>query len=144
MNNRFFEIGITYYDIDSESMSGKYKKFTTSIGCEASSYTEAEAIATKWGDENIEVDFEISPIKEMDIIGVISHKENLGLWYIVKGIWSEYDDRHRLKSYKVNYLIQEKNPEIASKKILDLLKENYSIVRVSDVKETKISVFVYK
>lgn len=66
--DKFFEITLTYYDIDENSTSMKIKKFTNVIACEAVNYTEAEALATKWGEENINVEFEISPIKELFLI----------------------------------------------------------------------------
>lgn len=46
---KFFEITLTYYDVDENSTSMKVKKFVNVIACEAINYTEAEALATKWG-----------------------------------------------------------------------------------------------
>ena len=54
------------------------KKCQNVIACSAINYTDAEAIATKWGNENIDVEFDISPIKEMNISGIHSGK---GLWF---------------------------------------------------------------
>ena len=53
---KFFEITLTYYDVDENSTSMKVKKFVNVIACEAINYTEAEALATKWGEENINVE----------------------------------------------------------------------------------------
>lgn len=82
---KFFEITLTYYDVDENSTSMKVKKFVNVIACEAINYTEAEALATKWGEENINVEFEISPIKELNIFRFIPNEDQEGSFYIVKG-----------------------------------------------------------
>lgn len=108
------------------------------IGCYAYNYTEAELIATQWGNENIDVDYKISPIKELDISNIIRSEDETGLWYIVKGIWID-NDSNKPKEYKVNYLVQDRNPSDAGKRALKILEGIFFVVRIADVKETKLS-----
>lgn len=138
MSKTFFEITLTYYDYDSESTSNRLKKFTEVIGCYAYNYTEAELIATQWGNENIDVNYKISPIKELDISNIIRSEDETGLWYIVKGIWID-NNSNKPKEYKVNYLVQDRNPSDAGKRALKILEGIFFVVRIADVKETKLS-----
>lgn len=140
--NKFFEITLTYYDVDENSTLMKLKKFVNVIACEAVNYTEAEALATKWGEENINVEFEISPIKELNIFRFIPNKDEEGSFYIVKGVWIEINEKGKEKVYNVNYLIQAKTTNEANKIALEEMDELYPTIRIADIKETRILYFV--
>lgn len=140
--DKFFEITLTYYDVDENSTSMKVKKFVNVIACKAINYTDAEALATKWGEENINVEFEISPIKELNIFRFIPNKDEEGSFYIVKGVWIEINEKGKEKVYNVNYLIQAKTTNEANKIALEEMDELYPTVRIADIKETKILYFV--
>lgn len=140
--DKFFEITLTYYDVDENSTSMKIKKFTNVIACEAVNYTEAEALATKWGEENINVDFEISPIKELNVFRFIPNEDKEGSYYVVKGVWIEINEKGKEKVYNVNYLIQARTTNEANKIALEEMDELYPTVRIADIKETKILYFV--
>lgn len=140
--DKFFEITLTYYDVDENSTSMKIKKFTNVIACEAVNYTEVEALATKWGEENINVEFEISPIKELNIFRFISNENKEGSFYIVKGVWIEVNEKGKEKVYNVNYLIQARTTNEANKIALEEMDELYPTVRIADIKETRILYFV--
>lgn len=139
---KFFEITLTYYDVDENSTLMKLKKFVNVIACEAVNYTEAEALATKWGEENINVEFEISPIKELNIFRFIPNKDEEGSFYIVKGVWIEINEKGKEKVYNVNYLIQAKTTNEANKIALEEMDELYPTIRIADIKETRILYFV--
>lgn len=139
---KFFEITLTYYDVDENSTSMKVKKFVNVIACEAINYTEAEALATKWGEENINVEFEISPIKELNIFRFIPNEDQEGSFYIVKGVWIEVNEKGREKVYNVNYLIQARTTNEANKIALEEMDELYPTIRIADIKETRILYFV--
>lgn len=140
--DKFFEITLTYYDVDENSTSMKIKKFINVIACEAVNYTEAEALATKWGEENINIDFEISPIKELNVFRFIPNEDKEGSYYVVKGVWIEINEKGKEKVYNINYLIQAKDTEEANRIASEELTENYCTARVVDIKETKILYFV--
>lgn len=140
--NKFFEITLTYYDVDENSTSMNLKKFVNVIACEAVNYTEAEVLATKWGEENINVEFEISPIKELNVFQFIPNKDEEGSFYIVKGVWIEINEKGKEKVYNVNYLIQAKTTNEANKIALEEMNELYPTVRIADIKETRILYFV--
>lgn len=140
--DKFFEITLTYYDVDENSTSMNLKKFVNVIACEAVNYTEAEALATKWGEENINVEFEISPIKELNVSQFIPNKDEEGSFYIVKGVWIEINEKGKEKVYNVNYLIQAKTTNEANKIALEEMDELYPTVRIADIKETRILYFV--
>lgn len=140
--DKFFEITLTYYDADENSTSMNLKKFVNVIACEAVNYTEAEALATKWGEENINVEFEISPIKELNVSQFIPNKDEEGSFYIVKGVWIEINEKGKEKVYNVNYLIQAKTTNEANKIALEEMDELYPTVRIADIKETRILYFV--
>lgn len=116
------------------------KKCQNVIACSAINYTDAEAIATKWGNENIDVEFDISPIKEMNISGIHSGK---GLWFLCKGLWFETDMRGKVKENKIQYLIQSESSTKASETMSKILNQDFfSETRVVDIKETKIEEFI--
>lgn len=140
--DKFFEITLTYYDVDENSTSMKVKKFINIIACKAINYTDAEALATKWGEENIDVEFEISPIKELNISQFIPNKDEEGSFYIVKGVWIEINEKGKEKAYNVNYLIQARTTNEANAIALEEMNELYPTVRIADIKETKILYFV--
>lgn len=140
--DKFFEITLTYYDVDENSTSMKVKKFVNVIACKAINYTDAEALATKWGEENIDVEFEISPIKELNISQFIPNKNEEGSFYIVKGVWIEINEKGKEKAYNVNYLIQARTTNEANAIALEEMDELYPTVRIADIKETKILYFV--
>lgn len=140
--DKFFEITLTYYDVDENSTSMKVKKFVNVIACKAINYTDAETLATKWGEENIDVEFEISPIKELNISQFIPNKDEEGSFYIVKGVWIEINEKGKEKGYNVNYLIQARTTNEANAIALEEMDELYPTVRIADIKETKILYFV--
>lgn len=140
--DKFFEITLTYYDVDENSTSTKVKKFVNVIACKAINYTDAEALATKWGEENIDVEFEISPIKELNIFQFIPNKNEEGSFYIVKGVWIEINEKGKEKVYNVNYLIQARTTNEANVIALEEMDELYPTVRIADIKETRILYFV--
>lgn len=140
MLHKYFEITISYWAEDENSASRRMKKCQNVIACSAINYTDAEAIATKWGNENIDVEFNISPIKEMNISGIHSGK---GLWFLCKGLWFETDMRGKVKENKIQYLIQSESSTKASEMMSKILNQDFfSETRVVDIKETKIEEFI--
>lgn len=140
MLRKYFEITISYWAEDENSASRRMKKCQNVIACSAINYTDAEAIATKWGNENIDVEFDISPIKEMNISGTHSGK---GLWFLCKGLWFETDMRGKVKENKIQYLIQSESSTKASEMMSKILNQDFfSETRVVDIKETKIEEFI--
>lgn len=140
MLHKYFEITISYWAEDENSASRRMKKCQNVIACSAINYTDAEAIATKWGNENIDVEFDISPIKEMNISGIHSGK---GLWFLCKGLWFETDMRGKVKENKIQYLIQSESSTKASEMMSKILNQDFfSETRVIDIKETKIEEFI--
>lgn len=140
MLHKYFEITISYWAEDENSASRKMKKCQKVIACSAVNYTDAEAIATKWSNENLDVEFDISPIKEMNISGVHSGK---GLWFLCKGLWFETDMKGRVKENKIQYLIQSESSTKASEMMGKILNQDFfSETRVVDIKETKIEEFI--
>ena len=140
MLHKYFEITISYWAEDENSASRRMKKCHNVIACSAINYTDAEAIATKWGNENIDVEFDISPIKEMNISGIHSGK---GLWFLCKGLWFETDMRGKVKENKIQYLIQSESSTKASEMMSKILNQDFfSETRVVDIKETKIEEFI--
>nr|DAL82080.1 MAG TPA: protein of unknown function (DUF4494) [Caudoviricetes sp.] len=140
MLHKYFEITISYWAEDENSASRRMKKCQNVIACSAINYTDAEAIATKWGNENIDVEFDISPIKEMNISGIHSGK---GLWFLCKGLWFETDMRGKVKENKIQYLIQSESSTKASEMMSKILNQDFfSETRVVDIKETKIEEFI--
>ena len=140
MLHKYFEITISYWAEDENSASRRMKKCQNVIACSAINYTDAEAIATKWGNENIDVEFDISPIKEMNISGIHSGK---GLWFLCKGLWFETDMRGKVKENKIQYLIQSESSTKASEMMSKILNQDFfSETRVVDIKETKIGEFI--
>ena len=140
MLHKYFEITISYWAEDENSASRRMKKCQNVIACSAINYTDAEAIATKWGNENINVEFDISPIKEMNISGIHSGK---GLWFLCKGLWFETDMRGKVKENKIQYLIQSESSTKASEMMSKILNQDFfSETRVVDIKETKIEEFI--
>lgn len=140
MLHKYFEITISYWVEDENSASRRMKKCQNVIACSAINYTDAEAIATKWGNENIDVEFDISPIKEMNISGIHSGK---GLWFLCKGLWFETDMRGKVKENKIQYLIQSESSTKASETMSKILNQDFfSETRVVDIKETKIEEFI--
>lgn len=140
MLHKYFEITISYWAEDENSASRRMKKCQNVIVCSAINYTDAEAIATKWGNENIDVEFDISPIKEMNISGIHSGK---GLWFLCKGLWFETDMRGKVKENKIQYLIQSESSTKASEMMSKILNQDFfSETRVVDIKETKIEEFI--
>ena len=140
MLHKYFEITISYWAEDENSASRRMKKCQNVIACSAINYTDAEAIATKWGNENIDVEFNISPIKEMNISGIHSGK---GLWFLCKGLWFETDMRGKVKENKIQYLIQSESSTKASEVMSKILNQDFfSETRVVDIKETKIEEFI--
>jgi hypothetical protein len=140
MLHKYFEITISYWAEDENSASRRMKKCQNMIACSAINYTDAEAIATKWGNENIDVEFDISPIKEMNISGIHSGK---GLWFLCKGLWFETDMRGKVKENKIQYLIQSESSTKASEMMSKILNQDFfSETRVVDIKETKIEEFI--
>lgn len=140
MLHKYFEITISYWAEDENSASRRMKKCQNVIACSAINYTDAEAIATKWGNENIDVEFDISPIKEINISGIHSGK---GLWFLCKGLWFETDMRGKVKENKIQYLIQSESSTKASEMMSKILNQDFfSETRVVDIKETKIEEFI--
>jgi hypothetical protein len=140
MLHKYFEITISYWAEDENSASRRMKKCQNVIACSAINYTDAEAIATKWSNENIDVEFDISPIKEMNISGIHSGK---GLWFLCKGLWFETDMRGKVKENKIQYLIQSESSTKASEMMSKILNQDFfSETRVVDIKETKIEEFI--
>ena len=140
MLHKYFEITISYWAEDENSASRRMKKCQNVIACSAINYTDAEVIATKWGNENIDVEFDISPIKEMNISGIHSGK---GLWFLCKGLWFETDMRGKVKENKIQYLIQSESSTKASEMMSKILNQDFfSETRVVDIKETKIEEFI--
>lgn len=140
MLHKYFEITISYWAEDENSASRRMKKCQNVIACSAINYTDAEAIATKWGNENIDVEFDISPIKEMNVSGIHSGK---GLWFLCKGLWFETDMRGKVKENKIQYLIQSESSTKASEMMSKILNQDFfSETRVVDIKETKIEEFI--
>lgn len=140
MLHKYFEITISYWAEDENSASRRMKKCQNVIACSAINYTDAEAIAIKWGNENIDVEFDISPIKEMNISGIHSGK---GLWFLCKGLWFETDMRGKVKENKIQYLIQSESSTKASEMMSKILNQDFfSETRVVDIKETKIEEFI--
>lgn len=140
MLHKYFEITISYWAENENSASRRMKKCQNVIACSAINYTDAEAIATKWGNENIDVEFDISPIKEMNISGIHSGK---GLWFLCKGLWFETDMRGKVKENKIQYLIQSESSTKASEMMSKILNQDFfSETRVVDIKETKIEEFI--
>lgn len=116
------------------------KKCQNVIACSAVNYTDAEAIATEWSNENIDVEFDISPIKEINISGVHPGK---GLWFLCKGLWFETDMKGKVKENKIQYLIQSESSTKASEMMSKILNQDFfSETRVVDIKETKIEEFI--
>lgn len=140
MLHKYFEITISYWAEDENSASRRMKKCQNTIACSAVNYTDAEAIATKWSNENLDVEFDISPIKEINISGVHSGK---GLWFLCKGLWFETDMKGRVKENKIQYLIQSESSTKASEMMGKILNQDFfSETRVVDIKETKIEEFI--
>lgn len=140
MLHKYFEITISYWAEDENSTNRRMKKCQNVIACSAVNYTDAEAIAIKWGNENIDVEFDISPIKEMNISGIHSGK---GLWFLCKGLWFETDMRGKVKENKIQYLIQSESSTKASEMMSKILNQDFlSETRVVDIKETKIEEFI--
>lgn len=140
MLHKYFEITISYWAEDENSASRRMKKCQNTIACSAVNYTDAEAIATKWSNENLDVEFDISPIKEINISGVHSGK---GLWFLCKGLWFETDMKGRVKENKIQYLIQSESSTKASEMMSKILNQDFfSETRVVDIKETKIEEFI--
>lgn len=140
MLHKYFEITISYWAEDENSASRRMKKCQNVIACSAINYTDAEAIATKWGNENIDVEFDISPIKEMNISGIHLGK---GLWFLCKGLWFETDMKGKVKENKIQYLIQSESSTKASEMMSKILNQDFfSETRVVDIKETKIEEFI--
>lgn len=136
-----FEITISYYDVDPDSFSGRIKKFTHVIACYGENYTHAESIATKWANENIDVDYSIRLIKEIDLSGV--YEEDLGPWFICQGEWSEINDHTgKVKNYKMNFLVRAKNSTEASKIAFKEMNDIHYDSRIVNVKETKIEHYI--
>lgn len=140
MLHKYFEITISYWAEDENSASRRMKKYQNVIACSAVNYTDAEAIATEWSNENIDVEFDISPIKEINISGVHPGK---GLWFLCKGLWFETDMKGKVKENKIQYLIQSESSTKASEMMSKILNQDFfSETRVVDIKETKIEEFI--
>lgn len=140
----YFTITLSYWALDDTSTSGRMKKCQNTIACSAENYTDAEATATKWGSINIEEEFHISPIKELNISFVQQKDNKKGLWFLCSGVWLEVDDiRNKVKENKIQYLIQADDSTEASLIMNELLKNDFlEETRVVDVKETKIEEYV--
>ena len=78
----YFECTIKYWDDDTESSQPRRKKFTPSIACSATNYTDAEAIATEYAMMTLEIDdFQITPIKEMNVDSIHFSPSQEGKWF---------------------------------------------------------------
>lgn len=106
---------ISYWGDDEESFSPKRKLFKNVILVQAVSYTDAEEQLTRWAvDELLEDEFEIRPIKELDIEEVIRNKTK-GFFYKCDCTWNEIDERGKTKEYKRNILVEASDSSVASK-----------------------------
>lgn len=134
----FFETTITYWDEDPNVWSTRLTKFTHTLGYYAESYTDAEVIGYKWAQDNINVDYVLSPIKEMNISGIYPTKEG-GLWFLCKCVYLTENMNGKIKEKTLLYLVQAEDCLKANKKILEVLKEEViGASRVVQITESKI------
>lgn len=90
---------------------------------ECCNYTEAEAEATKVGEEISEHgEFSIHPIKEMKVSAVHPYegRDDLPYFKCDAVYYAELDEKR--KAFKRSILVQEKSSESASKKALSLMQ----------------------
>lgn len=139
----FFEITITYWDDDTDSRYPKMKKFSDVIACKAENYTDAEAQATQWANENLDVDYVISPIKEIGVSEVHPNKEK-GFWFLCKCIFLTVNDTNdKVKENKISYLVEAANNTEAGIITSKILKEEIiNESRIVQISETKIKEFI--
>lgn len=141
----WLECIINYWGDDDESMKPKRKFFHRSILVNACSYTEGEALTTDWASKNIDEEFDISPIRELQIQSVYfldEEPKNSHQYYKCDCQYSYIDFKGREKVEKVNVVIQEKDPNNVHKKVKELIDRDYlttcivnkiSLLKIEDV-----------
>lgn len=116
----FYKAVVTYYDYDENN---RISKFTKTLVCKGENYTDAEVQVTSWANKNLDVDYNITPIKELDVINVYPNEKEEGLWFKCRGVYAVVNDvTGKMKEYKVTYLIEASDIIEATKmcqKILD-------------------------
>lgn len=138
-----FECSLVYVALDPDSAKGTLKKFTDVIAMDAEDYTDAETIATQWGVDNIDAEFGVSPIKELNLFDVIDN-ENGGLWYKCTASYTEYTMFGKPRFYKALFLLQEEDICKAAQKAEKEMKNIFGECNIVKIEETPIKEFIAK
>lgn len=140
----FYEAVVTYYDYDEDSRNNRISKFTKTLVCKGENYTDAEVQVTSWASENLNVDYNITPIKELDVINVYPNEKEEGLWFKCRGVYAVVNDvTGKMKEYKVTYLIEAQDIIEATKTCQKILDDTIiEATRVILVQEMQISEYI--
>lgn len=139
----WLECIISYWGDDEESPIPKRKIFKRSILVQSVNYTDAEAIATGWGNEQTSETFDIFPIKDMDVEEILVN-QNDGVYFKCDCTWSELDIRGKLKTYKKKLLVEANNSSVASSIAFKKMREWYQDVSVKKVAQTDIEEIIFQ
>ena len=137
----FYEAVVTYYDYDENN---RISKFTKTLVCKGENYTDAEVQVTSWANKNLDVDYNITPIKELDVINVYPNEKEEGLWFKCRGVYAVVNDvTGKMKEYKVTYLIEALDIIEATKTCQKILDDTIiKATRVVLVQEMQISEYI--
>lgn len=140
----YFECSLKYWADDMDSpVIGKRKQFVDVIACCAENYTDAEAIATQWGLDNIEEDFRITPIKEINVSGIYYRGDKTGKWFKMSCEYYTETKEGAAKTNKISFLVQAKDQKEAYDRTRVILEEEgFTASEVKKNEETKIIEYV--
>lgn len=139
-----FECTLKYRADDLESPNPRRKKFECVIACEAATYGDAEMQATQWGMENIEEEFQVSPIKELSVAGIYMHHTHEGKWFNMACEFYVTEMNGKVKTNKINYLVQAGDQYEALDRTRQIMyEEGFEAFEIKKTTETKISLYLY-
>lgn len=130
----YYECSLTY---ETDNDDGKRIKVTDIIIIEAENYTHAELLTHTWGEENIGVPYEVSPIIETKI-AEIHLDESCERYYLCKALWRYVGINGKPKNAFRIMLIQKDSFLEATNQAIEIMEDNYDDWEILEVKVTKI------